>query len=235
MSLIHCQSMGNLNLNLLTNTKSKIHPKNKTKSKNKTNINDTSKNKSKNDNIILNNINVSPIHHKKKLCFTPYNNNNNDVINKINFNPIKKSKSKNNSKSKLKKKNNSSICNGIKVIYNSKTKMNKNTEKEKEIIHKKLMKELTWSQNTSINNSGIPKSNTKFNKRIKSKRSNSKQYYNEQETNNKKNSSLFIMNISGKENVPMNLVNKTCLSSIRRKNTINTSNNSFYSKNNFKI
>ena len=66
--------------------------------------------------------------------------------------------------------------------------MNKNTEKEKEIIHKKLMKELTWSQNTSINNSGIPKSNTKFNKRIKSKRSNSKQYYNEQETNNKKNS-----------------------------------------------
>ena len=235
MSLIHCQSMGNLNLNLLTNTKSKIHPKNKTKSKNKTNINDTSKNKSKNDNIILNNINVSPIHHKKKLCFTPYNNNNNDVINKINFNPIKKSKSKNNSKSKLKKKNNSSICNGIKVIYNSKTKMNKNTEKEKEIIHKKLMKELTWSQNTSINNSGIPKSNTKFNKRIKSKRSNSKQYYNEQETNNKKNSSLFIMNISGKENVPMNLVNKTCLSSIRRKNTINTSNNSFYSKNNFNI
>ena len=235
MSLIHCQSMGNLNLNLLNNTKNKIHQKNKTRSKNKTNINDTSKNKSKKDNNILNNINVSPIHHKKKLCYTPYNNNNNDIINKINFNPIKKSKSKNNSKSKQKKKNNSIISNGIKVIYNSKTKMYKNTEKEKEIIHKKLMKDLTWSQNTSINNSGIPKSNTKLNKRIKSKRSNSKQFYNEQEKNNKKNSSLLIMNISGKENVPMNLVNKTCLSSIRRKNTINTSNNSFYSKNNFNI
>ena len=230
MSLIHCQSMGNLNLNILNNTKSKMNPKNKTRSKNKTNINDTSKNKSKNEKIILNNINVSPIHHKKKLCFTPHSNNNNDIINKINFNPIKKSKSKNKSKPKIKKKNNSSICNGIKVIYNSKTKMNKNTEKEKDIIHKKLIKELTLSQNASINNSGIPKSNTKLNKRIKSKRSNSKQFYNEQEKNNKKNSSLFIMNISGKENAPMNSVNKTCLSSIRRKNTINTSNNSFYNK-----
>ena len=40
------------------------------------------------------------------------------------------------------------------------------------------------------------------------------------------------MNISGKENMQ---TNKTCLSSIRRKNTINTSNNSFYSKNNFNL
>ena len=232
MSLIHCQSMGHLNLNILNNTKSKIKQKNKSKSKNRTNNNDTSKNKSKNENIILNNINVSPIHHKKKLYFTPHNNTNNDIINKINFHPIKKSKSKNNSKSKIKKKNNNSSCNGIKVIYNSKTKINKNTEKE--IIHKKLIKELTWSQNASINNSGIPKSTTKLKKRINSKRCNSKKLYNEQDKN-KKNSSLLIMNITGKENVPVNSVNKTCLSSIRRKNTINTSNNSFYSKNNFNI
>ena len=217
LSLIRCQSMGNLNLNVLDNTKSKI----KSKSKNKTNNNDNPKNNIKNKNTILNNINVSPIHHKKKLCFTPHNN---EIVNKINFQPIKKSKSKNNTKSKNKKNNNS--CNGIKVIYNSKTKMNKISEKE--IIQKKLMKELTWSQNVSINNSGIPKSTTKLKKRMINKRSNSKQFNDEKEKNKQNN--LLIMNISGKENIP---VNKTYLSSIRKKNTINTSNNSFYSKNNF--
>ena len=229
MSLIHCQSMGNLNLNILSNTKSKL--KSKSKSKNKTNINiDTSKNK--NSNMILNNINVSPIHHKKKLCYTPHNNNNNDIINKTNFNPIKKTQSKNNSKSKSKKKkkNINTITNGIKVIYNSKTKVNKNIDKD--IIQKKLITELTWSQNASINNSVIPKSTMKLNKRIKSKRSSSKQLYNNEKDKNKKNNSLIIMNISGKESVQ---TNKTCLSSIRRKNTINTSNNSFYSKNNFNL
>ena len=218
LSLIHCQSMGNLNLNILNNTKCKA----KSKSKSKKNNNNISKNNSKNKNAILNNINVSPIHNKKKLCFTPHNN---EIVNKINFQPIKKSKSKNNSKSKNKKNNS---CNGIKVIYNSKTKINKISEKE--IIQKKLMKDLTWSQNGTLNNSGIPKSTTKLKKRMINKRSNSKQYYNENEKNKKNN--LLIMNISGKENIP---VNKTYLSSIKKKNTINTSNNSFYSKNNFNL
>ena len=218
LSLIHCQSMGNLNLNILNNNKSKT----KSKSKNKINNNNISKNNSKNHNAILNNINVSPIHHKKKLCFTPHNN---EIVNKINFQPIKKSKSKNNSKSKNKKNNS---CNGIKVIYNSKTKINKISEKE--IIQKKLMKDLTWSQIGTINNSGIPKSTTKLKKRMINKRSDSKQYYNENEKNKK--NTLLIMNISGKENIP---VNKTYLSSIKKKNTINTSNNSFYSKNNFNL
>ena len=217
LSLIHCQSMGNLNLNILNNTKSKT--KSKSKSIKNNNI---SKNNSKNQNAILNNINVSPIHNKKKLCFTPHNN---EIVNKINFQPIKKSKSKNNSKSKNKKNNS---YNGIKVIYNSKTKINKISEKE--IIQKKLMKDLTWNQNGTLNNSGIPKSTTKLKKRMINKRSNSKQYYNENEKNKKNN--LLIMNISGKENIP---VNKTYLSSIKKKNTINTSNNSFYSKNNFNL
>ena len=106
----------------------------------------------------------------------------------------------------------------------SKSKIiNKNFEKD--FIHKRLINELTWSQNISMNNSGIPKSMSKMNKsKINNKRSNSKKLYKEKQNN--KNSSL-IMNISGKENIP---VNKTCLSPIIRKNTINTSNNSFYNK-----
>ena len=74
-------------------------------------------------------------------------------------------------------------------------------------------------------NSGIPKSMSKINKsKINNSRSNSKKLYKEKQNN--KNSSL-IMNISRKENIS---VKKTCLSSIKRKNTINTSNNSFYNK-----
>ena len=193
ISLIHCQSMGHLNLNVLNN-KNKI----KYKSKNKTN-NNLSKNNIENNNLILNNLDISPIHNRKKLYFTPHNN-------EIN--------SKNNSKIKKDK-------NSIKVIYNSKTKfMNKNTEKEK--IQKKLIKELAWSQNVSLNNSGIPKSMKKINKSKKNvKGNNIKQLYNE---NKNKKKGLLIMNISGKENIP---INKTCLSS-RIKNTINTSNNSFF-------
>ena len=227
ISLIHCQSMGNLNLNAIINNKKS---KSKSKSKNKTNnnINNISKNNiNTNQNLILNNINISPIRHKKKIYFTPHSYN--EIDNKINFLPIKNSKSKNNSKSKPKKNKNKNNNNTLKSLNNSKSKIiNKNLEKE--FIHKRLINELTWSQNISMNNSGIPKSMSKMNKskinnkRSNSKRSNSKQLYNEKQNNK---NGLLIMNISGKENIP---VNKNCLSSIRRKNTINTSNNSFYNK-----
>ena len=229
ISLIHCQSMGNLNLDAILNNKKS---KTKSKSKNKTNnnINNISKNNiNNNQNLILNNINISPIRHKKKIYFTPHSYN--EIDNKINFLPIKNSKSKNNSKSKTKKNKhkNSKNNNTLKSLNNSKSKIiNKNFEKD--FIHKRLINELTWSQNISMNNSGIPKSMSKINKskinnkRNDSKRSNSKQLYNEKQNNK---NGLIIMNISGKENIP---VNKTCLSSIRRKNTINTSNNSFYNK-----
>ena len=222
ISLIHCQSMGHLNLNsIIKNNKAKS----KSKSKNKTNnnINNISKNNNNNQNLILSNINMSPIRHKKKLYFTPHSHNETD--NKINFQPLKKSKNKNNNNSKTKKNKNNKSSNTLKSMNNdSKSKIiNKNFEKE--FIHKKLITELTWSQNISMNNSGIPKSISKINKsKINNKRSNSKKLYKEKQNN--KNSSL-IMNISGKENIP---VNKTCLSSIIRKNTINTSNNSFYNK-----
>jgi hypothetical protein len=221
ISLIHCQSMGHLNLNaIIKNNKVKSKSKNKTNN----NINNISKNNNNNQNLILGNINMSPIRHKKKLYFTPHSHNETD--NKINFQPLKKSKSKNtNNNSKTKKNKNNKSSNTLKSMNNdSKSKIvNKNFEKE--FIHKKLITELNWSQNISMNNSGIPKSMSKINKsKINNKRSNSKKLYKEKQNN--KNSSL-IMNISGKENIP---VNKTCLSSIIRKNTINTSNNSFYNK-----
>ena len=194
ISLIHCQSMGHLNPNFLK--------QNKSHNKVNNNINISKPN---NPNMILSNINVSPIKSKKQLYFTPHNN-------EINSLYIKNSKSKQNSKAKIKKDKMN-----IKVIYKSKTKTNKNTE---------INKELTLSKNISLNNSGIPKSmKKKSNKKINNKRSKSKQYYNDNDINNKKG--LSIINISGKENIP---INKNCLSSIIRKNTINTSNNSFYSK-----
>ena len=194
ISLIHCQSMGHLNPNFLK------HNKSHNKVNNNINIS-----KPNNPNMILSNINVSPIKSKKQLYFTPHNN-------EINSLYIKNSKSKQNSKAKIKKDKMN-----IKVIYKSKTKTNKNTE---------INKELTLSKNISLNNSGIPKSmKKKSNKKINNKRSKSKQYYNDNDINNKKG--LSIINISGKENIP---INKNCLSSIIRKNTINTSNNSFYSK-----
>ena len=217
LSLIHCQSMGHLDLDLFNNKINQI----KSKSKNKTNNNiNNSKNKDKNLN--LNNISVSPIHQKKKLYYTPHNNNIEE--NKINFQPINNSKIKkdnNNNKSKIiNNKNN----NYLKVLhYKSKSKII-NKISEKEYFQKKLNKDSALSQNISINNSLIPKSKTKMSKsKINIKRSTSKQNENDKNKNNR----LLITNASGKENIP---INKTCLSSIRRKNTINTSNNSFYSK-----
>ena len=214
LSLLHCQSMGHLNLDIFNKKINQI----KSKSKNKTNNNiNNSKNNEKN--LILTNINVSPIHNKKKSYYTPHNQNIEEK--KINFQPINNSKSKKDNKSKIKNNKN---ANYIKVLhYKSKSKII-NKISEKEYFQKKLNKDSAWNQNISINNSLIPKSKTKMNKsKINTKRSTSKQ--NENDKNNKNR--LLITNASGKENIP---INKTCLSSIRRKNTINTSNNSFYNK-----
>ena len=214
LSLLHCQSMGHLNLDIFNKKINQI----KSKSKNKTNNNiNNSKNNEKN--LILTNINVSPIHNKKKSYYTPHAQNIEEK--KINFQPINNSKSKKDNKSKMKNNKNT---NYIKVLhYKSKSKII-NKISEKEYFQKKLNRDSAWSQNISINNSLIPKSKTKMNKsKINTKRSTSKQNENDK---NKKNR-LLITNASGKENIP---INKTCLSSIRKKNTINTSNNSFYNK-----
>ena len=259
-SLIHCQSMGYLNLKKNTHNNSKS--KNKYKSTNKTfNL---SKNQNINSlhNLNLSNLNVSPIHNKKLICFSPLND---ELVNKLNFESKHKARSKNNSKSKkksektkinsnnitvnniinknnnnstrslIKSKNTSSMnsMKGIKVIYNSKTKF-KYLNKKSEIQDKtkKILKDINLTHNTSLNYSRIPISNNNNTSRskINTKRSYSKKSCEEKENegNNKNSKKDLIMNISGKENV---LVNKTSISSIRRKNTVSTSNNSFYSKN----
>ena len=118
--LNHCQSISDINLKFIKN-KSKKNLQNKSQSKNKSkNISNQS------NNILLNNINVSPIHKNKKIYFTPHNNN-----------------TKNNSKSK-KNKN--------KVIYNSKTKTNNKINLSQNIsINTGIPKSNTKTKKRNIN------------------------------------------------------------------------------------
>ncbi len=103
---------GHLNLNaIIKNNKAKSKSKNKTNN----NINNISKNNN-NQNLILSNINISPIRHEKKLYFTPHSYNETD--NKKNFQPLKKSKSKNNNKSKTKNNKNNKNSNTFKSMNN---------------------------------------------------------------------------------------------------------------------
>ena len=257
-SLIHCQSMGYLNLKNKNNIKAKLKYKSTDK------IFNLSKNKNNNSikNLNLSNLNVSPIQTKKMLYFTPLND---ELVNKLNYEPLNKQGNKHNSKSKQKSKkakiknnnnintvnslinnnnsnksliksNNTSSMNGLKVIYNSKTKF-KHINKKSDIQNKnkKLSKDINLSHNTSMNSSRIPVSNNNMSRsKISKKRSYSKNLGEEKdiEANNKSKKRCLIMNISGKENV---LVNKTSMSSIKRKNTVSTSNNSFYNKNIFNL
>ena len=250
--LIHCQSMGYINLKSKNNKS-----KERCKSTNKTfNLSKNQhRNQNSQQNIELSDIKLSPIKNKKLLCF---NHKNDESVNKINFEPLYKAQSKNNSKSKKKSKktlikknniisivnnnnfsnkkliklNNTGSTKGIKVIYNSKSKL-KYINKKSEIQNntKKLLKDIIWSHNNSLNNSKIPKSITYMSKsKINEKRSYSKKLVDEKNNeNNKDIKRNLITNISGKENISIN--DKSNISSIRRKNTINSSNNSCYGKN----
>ena len=202
--LIHCQSMGYINLKSKNNKS-----KERCKSTNKTfNLSKNQhRNQNSQQNIELSDIKLSPIKNKKLLCF---NHKNDESVNKINFEPLYKAQSKNNSKSKLK-------------YINKKSEIQNNT--------KKLLKDIIWSHNNSLNNSKIPKSITYMSKsKINEKRSYSKKLVDEKNNeNNKDIKRNLITNISGKENISIN--DKSNISSIRRKNTINSSNNSCYGKN----
>ena len=197
----------------------------------------------------LSNLNVSPIHSRKILCLTPQNNNYNPGLNYKTFQKIidlkKKNKIKMIHKSKMLKNclsnqnvNKSNNLYGIKVLYKNNSK-NKTSKNNISIKNKKLIKkELTWSKNLIINNSVSSNSRLKINKKnkISYKSLNNKEI---NKTNiikspkinfeNNKRKRNLISNIREKEN---KITNKTSLSSIRRKNTINTSINS-YNKNIF--
>jgi len=232
-SLNHCQSTGQLNLkNKIINQLKKI-------------------NKEQTSNTFhqeLNLSNISPIHSKKISCLTPRSNDdlginyqtfqkisdakknkNLKIINK-NCNIIKNCFSNQNINSKT---NN---FNGVKIIYKKSSK-NKSTKANNNIAHKKqkIKKELTWSQNILMNNSVMPNTYLKINKiTVKSKKCNNDL----NKTNvlkspkcngeNNKRKRNLITKIVGKEH---SIINKTSLTSIKRKNTINTSTNSSCNKN----
>jgi hypothetical protein len=230
-SLAHCQSTGQLNLkNKIINQLKKI-------------------NKEQTSNTFhqeLNLSNISPIHSKKISCLTPRGkddcginfqtfqkisdvkkNKNIKIVNK-NCNIIKNCFSNQN----INKTNN---LNGVKIIYKKNSK-NKSTKANNNVANKKqkIKKELTWSQNILMNNSVMPNIYLKINKiTVKSKKCNDlnktnvlkSPKYNGENHKRKRN---LITKIVGKEH---SIINKTSLTSIKRKNTINSSNNSSCNKN----
>ena len=229
-SLAHCQSTGQLNLkNKIINQLKKI-------------------NKEQTSNTFhqeLNLSNISPIHSKKISCLTPRKddcginfqtfqkisdvkkNKNIKIVNK-NCNIIKNCFSNQN----INKTNN---LNGVKIIYKKNSK-NKSTKANNNVANKKqkIKKELTWSQNILMNNSVMPNIYLKINKiTVKSKKYNDlnktnvlkSPKYNGENHKRKRN---LITKIVGKEH---SIINKTSLTSIKRKNTINSSNNSSCNKN----
>ena len=170
---------------------------------------------------------------------TPHNNNKDDNNNIINFQTFQKiSDNKNNSKNRIKNgtilKNSSSNkilncdINDITFIYKNKSKKNINKNNHRQ---NKLKNELTWSKNQLINNSVIPNSplkmnklntknnNMKNNKKLKSMNiTNSSKNYGYAGLNNKRQRNIRTNNI---EKI-ISITNKFSLTSIRRKNTINT-------------
>ena len=194
----------------------------------------------------LNLSNISPIHNKKISCLTPRSNDDRG----INFQTFQKiSDVKKNKNIKIVNKNCNIIknCfsnqninktnnfNGVKIIYKKSSK-NKSTKANNSIVNKKqkIKKELTWSQNILMNSSVMPNTYLKINKiTVKSKKSNDlnktnvlkSPKYNGENHKRKRN---LITKIVGKEH---SIINKTSLTSIKRKNTINTSTNSSCNKN----
>jgi hypothetical protein len=194
----------------------------------------------------LNLSNISPINSKKISCLTPRHNDdcglnfqtfqkisdvkknkNIKIVNK-NCNIIKNCFSNQN----INKTNN---FNGVKIIYKKSSK-NKSTKANNNVANKKqkIKKELTWSQNILMNNSVMPNTYLKINKiAVKSKKSNDlnktnfikSPKYNGENQKRKRN---LITKIVGKEH---SIINKTSLTSIKRKNTFNTSTNSSCNKN----
>ena len=229
--LAHCQSTGQLNLkNKIINQLKKI-------------------NKDQTSNTFhqeLNLSNISPIHNKKISCLTPRSNDDRG----INFQTFQKiSDVKKNKNIKIVNKNCNIIknCfsnqninktnnfNGVKIIYKKSSK-NKSTKANNSIVNKKqkIKKELTWSQNILMNSSVMPNTYLKINKiTVKSKKCNDlnktnvlkSPKYNGENHKRKRN---LITKIVGKEH---SIINKTSLTSIKRKNTINTSTNSSCNKN----
>ena len=194
--------------------------------------------------INISNINISPIHSKKMLCLTPKINGGNSDVNFQTFQKISdKGKLKiihNNceiikncqSNKNTKGQNNLSV---LKSLYNNnpKTKSKKNNNNIKS-TQKIIKKELTWNNNLIMNNSVLLNtkqkrkiiSNNENNIGINKKNNEKSPQYNLGKNKRKRN---LIGNVIEKEHI---LPNKMSLSSIRKKNPINTSINS-YGKNIF--
>lgn len=189
----------------------------------------------------LSNLNVSPIQSKKILCLTPQNNGDNnpvlsfqkitDIKKRVKLKVINKNgKIMNNCLSR----HNINSSNNLKVLYKNKSKNtiiknNGNINNMPKIIKK----ELTWSNNLILNNNSvIPTSNFKITKsrKINGKIKGIKEINktsiikSPQNLGNNKRKRNMISNVVGKN---YSITNKTSLSSIRKKNTINTSINSF--------
>ena len=227
-ALANCKSSGHLKLknNIIINTK---------------NLNLEEAPNTQNKELNLSNVNVSPIHRKNIACLTPQNNEeqclNLQIFQKIS--DIKNNKLKLVQKNSYMMKNcfsNQNInksnnnINGVKVIF--KNSKNKSTKNNKNVIKRKqrIKKELTWSQNILMNNSVMTNTSLKINKiKVKSKARN-----NINKTNLIKSPRYVVENNKRKRNLITKIVgnehsitNKTSLTSIRRKNTLNTSINSY--------
>ena len=227
-ALANCKSSGHLKLknNIIINTK---------------NLNLEEAPNTQHKELNLSNVNVSPIHRKNIACLTPQNNEeqclNLQIFQKIS--DIKNNKLKLVQKNSYMMKNcfsNQNInksnnnINGVKVIF--KNSKNKSTKNNKNVIKRKqrIKKELTWSQNILMNNSVMTNTSLKINKiKVKSKARN-----NINKTNLIKSPRYVVENNKRKRNLITKIVgnehsitNKTSLTSIRRKNTLNTSINSY--------
>ena len=227
-ALANCKSSGHLKLknNIIINTK---------------NLNIEEAPNTQHKELNLSNVNVSPIHRKNIACLTPQNNEeqclNLQIFQKIS--DIKNNKLKLVQKNSYMMKNcfsNQNInksnnnINGVKVIF--KNSKNKSTKNNKNVIKRKqrIKKELTWSQNILMNNSVMTNTSLKINKiKVKSKARN-----NINKTNLIKSPRYVVENNKRKRNLITKIVgnehsitNKTSLTSIRRKNTLNTSINSY--------
>ena len=233
ISLLHCQSTDHLNL------------KNKIKKLKNDKQNEISK--VYQTNMDLSRANKSATtQNKKMLCLTPHNHDDSNASNHQTFHKISDIKKKN--KIKIISKNckimkntkdnqNININNNfsqIKIIYKNNSNNNKTVNNNKNIINKrkqKLSNQLTWSQNNLINNSAIPNSPLKI-KKINIKNNNMKSNKNPNNINTanyNKNNGYTGINNKRQRNLRNNVIeknnsvtNKYSLTSIRRKNTINS-------------
>ena len=232
ISLLHCQSSGHLNLkNKIINKLKKIQQNENSK------IFQTGLN--------ISNVNKSDSQNKKLLCLTPHNNDDSNNSNSQIFHKISGIKKKN--KIKIVNKNcdimkNSSSnqnininnnFNEIKIIYKNKPKNSNSTNNNKNIIiyrQQNLKNQLTWSQNNLINTSVNPNSPVKIRKiNIKNKNIKNNNSKDMNTTNFSKNYGNIGINNKRQRNERNNnvdknksITNKYSLTSIRKKNTINT-------------